>query len=218
MISSRCSCSWGKCYHVDISTLDHTPTQPSFLSVRISTTNAQFCENTCSNSIISSTGSFISCSKITNPGFTSKYSTVIASEETHIECGFFSSIINNKGSFLRDSSYSTIISGVRNKIISSTSSGIISSSASYVIQSINSFIIAGCNNILGTNSRYTCNSVILGGSNMTLTFSDTVMAKHFNFSNAFIFKNSTQYCNTIIGTFSNCFYCSLKIINGFIVS
>jgi hypothetical protein len=53
---------------------------------------------------------------------------------------------------------------------------------------------------------------------MTLTFSDTVMAKHFNFSNAFIFKNSTQYCNTIIGTFSNCFYCSLKIINGFIVS
>ena len=153
-----------------------------------------------------------------NPSlYSSCQSAIIGSCDSYMEYAKNSIILLSKDSSIYESAGS-LISGVFNKVLCSCNSSIISSCQSYMIKALNSSIIGGSGNILGTSSLTTCNSVILGGSKMTLTFSNTVMTKHFNFECASIFTNATQYCNPRVGTFSNCFYCSLKVINGFIVS
>ena len=235
IISSCSSLGSGSKESIDISSIS-IGSSTGYCSIRISNYNGFFYNNTeYSNTIIASKGSlqptiplpigggssrlFISYkrSSFDPSNYSSCYSSIIGSCDSYMEGTKTSIVLLSKCSCMYESR-SSIMSGTFNKIFGSNYSSIISSSQSYIINSNNSSIIGGSNNILGTNSTTTCNSVILGGSGMTLTFSNTVMTKHFNFACASIFTNATQYCNTRVGTFSNCFYCSLKVINGFIVS
>ncbi len=235
IISSCSSLGSGSIRSVDISSIS-LGSSTGYCSIRISKYNGFFYNNTeYSNTIIASKGSlqptvplpigggssrlFITYkrSSFDPSNYSSCYSSIIGSCDSYMEGTKTSIVLLSKCSCMYESR-SSIMSGTFNKIFGSNYSSIISSSQSYIINSNNSSIIGGSNNILGTNSTTTCNSVILGGSGMTLTFSNTVMTKHFNFACASIFTNATQYCNPRVGTFSNCFYCSLKVINGFIVS
>jgi len=234
IISSYQNDTAGSPNFIDISSNSPASGSSGWCSLKISNTNGFFYQNSESfNSIIASKGTltpapvptggsgrlFITYKRSTfNPSsFYSYRSSIIGSCDSYMEYTGHSTILLSKCSSMYESK-NTLMSGAYNKVMCSCHSIIISSLQSYMIKGRNSVIIGGSENTLGTSSFFTNNSVILGGWKMTLTFSDTVMTKHFNFSCASIFTNATQYCNPRVGTFSNCFYCSLKVINGFIVS
>ena len=223
IISSSKTYQRGYDHAVDISTSD-TDNYGNCIgcsSLRLSTSRALFDNNgVYMNSIIASYGFLGSPTIIgSTVSIYSCYNTIIGARTSVIRESRFSSILFDSASCMCQSYQSIIMSGCKNSAGTKTlASAIIGGYENCLLKSINSVIVGGFKNKIGDVSLITSNSVILGGSYQTLTFSNTVMTRSFNFSCAEIFINNTQCCNVLVGTFSNCFYCSLKIRNGFIVS
>jgi hypothetical protein len=168
------------------------------------------------NTIIASCNSSIQ----TNPPShgESCYNGILGTLTSTIFASCNSAILNSINSKILTNSPRSLIIGSSILMSDSEDSAIISSTCICMYCSRRSAVIGSCNSVLGTSSLVTCNSVILGSENSTLTFSNTTMVHHFNFSGSKIFENlNTSVCTGIFGTFANSTD-SIKIIKGFVVS
>ena len=191
-------------------------TSASFCSTIISSSRTNLCGATSPNTVLSSYRGYF-CE---NAGLNLSFLSAIVSATLPVIKDTYNSIISGQG-FTRTyfNKSSTNFSSGGSKLCCTTNSGVISSINSYICCSCNSFIISGSNNTIFWSSGVVCNSVILGACQKGLTLSNTVMTQHFNFACSCIFStNTSTYRTGIVGTFSNCFYCTLKIVNGFITN